>query len=173
MGGEKKKLPFKREEDLPSKPRALFLEEMKAKLIFQKPVIKGTTIGLLTTAASEELDDEPKRIKSSPNIMLGSAGMVGTIENYDYAKNIKLYIEQEKLRMLGVAQRAGISEEMIEKLLKEQNVNDFYLENIKTRLGIVDKKPERVRKTIQVPKTEDIKQEEEKVNVRPVTEQLI
>lgn len=59
---------------------------------------------------------------------------------------------------------------MIEKLLKEQNVNDFYLENIKARLGIVDKKPERVRKTIQVPKTEEIKQEEEKVNMRPVTE---
>ena len=57
--------------------------------------------------------------------------------------------------------------------MKEQNVNDFYLENIKARLGIVDKKPERVRKTIQVPKTEEVKQEEEKVNIhnmRPVTE---
>ena len=103
VGGEKKKVPSKREEDLPSKPRALFIEEMKANLIVHKPVIKGTTIGILTTAVTEELDDEPKRIKSSPNIMLGSAGMVGTIENYDYTKNIKLYIEQEKLRMLGVA----------------------------------------------------------------------
>ena len=142
------KVPSKREDDLPQKPRALFVEEFKANILFQKPVIKGTTIGLLTTAATEEADDEPKRIKSSPNIMLATGGMVGTIDNYDYTKNIKLYIEQEKLRMMGVALRAGIAEELIEKLLKEQNVNDFYLENIKARLGIVDKKPERVRKTI-------------------------
>jgi hypothetical protein len=72
----------------------------------------------------------------------------GLIENFDYRKNIMLYIEQEKLRMICNAQRAGISEETVEQLLTEQNVNDFFIENIKIRLGIVEKKPERVRKPI-------------------------
>lgn len=68
--------------------------------------------------------------------------------NFDYTKNIKMFIEQEKLRMIGQAMQLGIKEEDIEKLLSEQNVNDFQIENIKVRLGIVDKKPERVRKTV-------------------------
>jgi len=37
----------------------------------------------------------------------------------------------------------------VERLLNEENVSDFYLENIKVRLGIEEKKPERVgRKTV-------------------------
>ena len=52
--------------------------------------------------------------------------------------------------MIGYASREGITEETIEKLLTEQNVNDFFIENIKVRLGIIDKKPERVRKTVRV-----------------------
>ncbi len=62
--------------------------------------------------------------------------------------------------MIGYASREGITEETIEKLLTEQNVNDFFIENIKVRLGIIDKKPERVRKTVRV--TTDI--EETKTN---------
>jgi len=37
---------------------------------------------------------------------------------------------------------------MIEKLIAEENVSDLYLENIKIRLGIVEKKPERIKKPI-------------------------
>lgn len=50
--------------------------------------------------------------------------------------------------MIGYAMQSGIKEEDIEKLLIEQNVNDFQIENIKVRLGIVEKKPERQRKTM-------------------------
>jgi hypothetical protein len=50
--------------------------------------------------------------------------------------------------MICNAQRVGISEEQIDKLLDEQNVSDFFIENIKSRLGIVDKKPERVKKPV-------------------------
>ena len=63
-------------------------------------------------------------------------------------KNIRLYIEQEKLRMMSYGARHGIAEETIEKLLREQNVSDFYIENIKVRLGIKDVKPERIRKPV-------------------------
>lgn len=41
-------------------------------------------------------------------IILGDKDSIGTIENYDYTKNIKLYVQQEKLRMIGFAQREGI-----------------------------------------------------------------
>lgn len=93
--------------------------------------------------------DTPKRVSSSPMIMIANpSNSCGLIENYDYTKNIKMYIEQEKLRMIVNASRHGITEEMIEKMLSEQNVNDFYIENIKIRLGIVDKKPERIRKPV-------------------------
>jgi hypothetical protein len=79
----------------------------------------------------------------------------GLIDNYDYFKNIKMYIEQEKLRMIVNASRHGITEEMIEKMLSEQNVNDFYIENIKIRLGVIDKKPERIRKPVNQPSLSD------------------
>jgi hypothetical protein len=52
-------------------------------------------------------------------ILLGNNGLVGNIIDFDYTKNIKLYLEQEKLRMIGHALKQGISEETIEKLLKE------------------------------------------------------
>lgn len=92
--------------------------------------------------------DTPKRISSSPMIMIGGAGVCGLIENFNYTKNIKMFLEQEKLRMIVHASKQGITEETIEKLLSEQNVNDFYIENIKIRLGLVDKKPERVKKPV-------------------------
>lgn len=50
--------------------------------------------------------------------------------------------------MICNAQRQGITEDTIEKLLEEQNVNDFFIENIKVRLGIVEQKPERIRKPV-------------------------
>ena len=59
-----------------------------------------------------------------------------------------MFIEQEKIKLITQALSLGISEKQIEQLLDEQNVNDFYIENIKARLGIVDKKPERIRKPI-------------------------
>ena len=68
-----------------------------------------------------------------------------------------------------MAMREGITEETIEKLLKEQNVNDFYIENIKTRLGIVEKKPERVRKTVAIKKNEGVEEIKEQDIQRPVT----
>lgn len=50
--------------------------------------------------------------------------------------------------MIASASQQGIAEERITTLLSEQNVNDFFIENIKHRLGIVDVKPERVRKPV-------------------------
>lgn len=41
----------------------------------------------------EGKEDEPKRVSSSPMIIQINSGQCGTIENYDYTKNIKLYIE--------------------------------------------------------------------------------
>lgn len=40
--------------------------------------------------------DTPKRVSSSPMIMIANpnpSGKIGIIENYDYTKNIKMYIE--------------------------------------------------------------------------------
>jgi hypothetical protein len=48
--------------------------------------------------------------------------------------------------MIGNAMQQGISDDVVEKLLNETNVNDFCIDNIKVRLGIVEKKPERVKK---------------------------
>ena len=70
----------------------------------------------------------------------------------DYAKNIKLYIEQERLKLISYAGINGIKEEDMEKLLMEQNINDFSLENLKIRMGIIEKRPDRMRKTAATPK---------------------
>ncbi len=37
--------------------------------------------------------DTPRRVKSSPMIIIPNNQNVGDIENFDYTKNIKLYIE--------------------------------------------------------------------------------
>ena len=50
--------------------------------------------------------------------------------------------------MIGQAIKAGIPEENVEKLLSEENVSDFYLENLKIRLGIIEKKPERATRKV-------------------------
>jgi hypothetical protein len=47
--------------------------------------------------------DELKRVNSSPSLMLGMTGSCGLIENYDYTKNIKMFLEMEKLRLISVA----------------------------------------------------------------------
>ena len=65
----------------------------------------------------------------------------------DYAKNIKLYIEQEKLKLISYASINGIPEEKVEEFLKDNNINDYSLEGLKVRLGIIEK-PERKKKTL-------------------------
>lgn len=67
-------------------------------------------------------------------------------EELDYAKNIKLFIEQERLKLISYASINGIPEEEVEKFLKEQNINDFNLDNLKIRLGIIEEKKPRVKK---------------------------
>ena len=62
-------------------------------------------------------------------------------EPINYKKNIQMYIQQERLRVTCQAINIGIKEEDVDKLLIEENVSDLYLENIKIRLGIIEKKP--------------------------------
>ena len=50
--------------------------------------------------------------------------------------------------MIGQAYQVGIPEEQVEKLLAEENVSDFYLDNLKIRLGIIEKRPERATRKI-------------------------
>jgi hypothetical protein len=42
----------------------------------------------------------------------------------------------EHLKLLAIAQQSGIEEEQIDKLMKEQNLADYDIENVKIRLGI-------------------------------------
>jgi hypothetical protein len=53
-----------------------------------------------------------------------------------------MFIEQEKLLMISQESlvKAGVTEEMIDKLLSEKNIADFSPDSIKHWLGIVDKK---------------------------------
>jgi hypothetical protein len=48
--------------------------------------------------------------------------------------------------LIGQAVHAGIKEEEVESYLNNNNINDYNLQNLKTRLGIVDPKPERKTK---------------------------
>ena len=57
-------------------------------------------------------------------------------------------IEQERLKVIGQAIQAGIDEATIENFLKNDNINDSYIENIKIRMGIKVPKPVRVKKPI-------------------------
>jgi hypothetical protein len=57
------------------------------------------------------------------------------------------YIEIEKERLISEAERFSITREDIERLINENNVNDFYIENIKIRLGIKEVKPERRKRS--------------------------
>jgi hypothetical protein len=49
--------------------------------------------------------------------------------------------------LISEAERFGITREDIERLINESNVNDFYIENIKIRLGIKEVKPERRKRS--------------------------
>ena len=64
-----------------------------------------------------------------------------------------MYIQQERLRLICQGVQAGIDEAAIEKLLNDENVSDYYLENLKIRLGIIEKKPERAPRKTVVPPT--------------------
>eukprot|EP00347_Sterkiella_histriomuscorum_P022325 403330878 len=146
-------------EDLQNLERDSFVMHEETPKQFQKNNLENQEAK--ETLLQQSPGDEPKRVSSSPMIMVGlnPTGQCGLIENFDYTKNIKLFIEQEKLRMICQAQKHGIEESTIDQLLQEQNVNDFFIENIKARLGIVDKKPERVKKPVNKPSP---KQEEQK-----------
>ena len=37
----------------------------------------------------------------------------------------------------------------MDEILKNKKISDFYIENLKIRLGIIEKKPERIRKSAQ------------------------
>jgi len=72
-----------------------------------------------------------------------------SVENYNYRKNVYLFIQQERIRLIGEATSLGIKDQDIEEYLSNNKINDFYLENLKARLGIVEKKPPRTpRKTL-------------------------
>lgn len=114
------------------------------------------TLGMSTIVAQHEEEivvrhQEEEKGGETPQMNTSPSGMGAPI-NFDpvnYKKNILMYIHLERLRITCEAVAAGIQEETIETLLKEENVNDFYLDNIKVRLGIIDKKPERApRKTV-------------------------
>jgi hypothetical protein len=49
----------------------------------------------------------------------------------------------------------GIQEEEVEKFLENNTINDTYLENLKSRMGIVKKKAPRVKKPVAKAKEEN------------------
>lgn len=58
-------------------------------------------------------------------------------------------MQSEKERLVSeVQEQLGIGADTVEKLILDENVSDFYLENIKIRLGIMpEKKTRKDRKT--------------------------
>lgn len=58
-------------------------------------------------------------------------------------KNIQMYIHQEKIRLTSEANAVGIKDSEIERYFTLNKVKDFYLENLKVNMGIIEKKPER------------------------------
>jgi len=64
-------------------------------------------------------------------------------------QNIKLFIEQEKLKLITHAVGQGINEQQVEDYLKNNVVCDTYLNNLKVRMGVVEKKAPRVKKSLQ------------------------
>ena len=72
-----------------------------------------------------------------------------SVENFNYRKNIYLFIQQERIRLIGEASAQAINEKDVEEYLSNNKINDYYLDNLKARLGIVEKKPPRTpRKTL-------------------------
>jgi hypothetical protein len=72
-----------------------------------------------------------------------------SVENFNYRKNIYLFIQQERIRLIGEASAQAIKEKDVEEYLSNNKINDYYLDNLKARLGIVEKKPPRTpRKTL-------------------------
>jgi len=69
-------------------------------------------------------------------------------DEYDYRQKIKLFVEMEKLKLISLAMQAGIPEADVDKLLSEENVPDYDLDNLKTRLGIEVVKKKRSKKVV-------------------------
>ena len=65
------------------------------------------------------------------------------LQPMNYKKNIYSYLSQQRALLIKEALAIGITEQAIEDLLNLENVNDLQLDNIKIRLGIIDKKPVR------------------------------
>ena len=63
-----------------------------------------------------------------------------SVENFNYRKNIYLFIQQERIRLIGEASAQAIKEKDVEEYLSINKINDYYLDNLKARLGIVEKK---------------------------------
>ena len=57
-------------------------------------------------------------------------------EETDYREKIHMIIEMEKLKLVTCAIREGISEQDVDRVLQEENLPDYDLENLKLRLGI-------------------------------------
>jgi hypothetical protein len=57
-----------------------------------------------------------------------------------------MYIEQEQMRLIEEAGKAGITQGDIDKLIHSGNLSDYYIENAKIRLGIIEQKPPRVQR---------------------------
>ena len=75
-----------------------------------------------------------------------------SVENFNYRKNIYLFIQQERIRLIGEASAQAIKAKDVEEYLSNNKINDYYLDNLKARLGIVEKKPPRTpRKTTLAP----------------------
>ena len=69
-------------------------------------------------------------------------------ETFDYKRTITNFIEMERLKLITYAVAAGIDEAAVDKLLEEENIPDYDLENLKSRLGIKKEKKARVAKPI-------------------------
>lgn len=57
-------------------------------------------------------------------------------ENESYKEKIKLFIEMEKMKLVCRAMQIGLPEKDIMSLLDDENIADFDLENLKSRIQI-------------------------------------
>ena len=72
-----------------------------------------------------------RKLESSTGLTVGPDG------NIDYRSKIKLFIRMQELQLIQEAVMAGIREELVETILKEESLIDFSLAQI--RLAIAER----------------------------------
>ena len=97
----------------------------------------------LNIIEEEKGGESPKVMGMSPSGGMVIPKVFISVENFNYRKNIYLFIQQERIRLIGEAIAHGIKEQDVEEYLSNNKMNDLYFDNLKGRLGIVDKKPPR------------------------------